>query len=418
MVQAAFVDRIGPVTAVDLLAMPEDSWGIIRDRITDHRNGKDGLVARCLACGGEVYIRTAPQNGVSLPLFQHYSGSDPNCPWHQGSNSTPDAVRAAQYHGQQESLFHRKMCELIGELVALDIRYERHVIAEYLAPTENEHGRYPDIYVEWNGCEPFAIEFQMSSTFQTEISARCKHYERESIPLLWILFGIDTTNSVSQSFRDVIRRHRGNAFVLDQAAIEASRADRTLILSCYLKNGDGFEDPKLVRFDKLTVPRSKLPYHEDRIVAPQLKKIEQLRLPWFKALATWDQFSPLEGFERPQSLLIAAAFSIVAAANGKVKNYASAHQNIRGMLNTFLHSGTFSPYTDLLMRLIHNTRSRDLLESSVGNHIRRHRAELQVGEQSPEWKLLQRLLPEALDPVLREELTYLDALPDWADGGP
>ncbi len=306
------------------------------------------------------------------------------------------------------------MCELVAELASLDHRYIRHTVSEYLAPTENQHGRFPDVYVEWDGFGPFAVEFQMSGTFQTEISARCKHYEREGVPLLWILFGIDTARALPQSFRDVIRRHRGNAFVLDAAAVAASRDQKTLVLSCYATNGDALEGPKLARFDELTIPRSKLPYWEDRLVTPRLKDIEGRRRPWFRELADWDHFKPLDSLDRTQSLLVAAAFSIVATANGKEINYASKHPNIRAMLNTHLHSGTFAPYAALLTRLIENTAINNLLKTTVGAHLQRHRDDVQAGPQSPEWLLLRHLLPEALDPVLREELHYLDALPDWA----
>ncbi|UVC15324.1 competence protein CoiA family protein [Mesorhizobium onobrychidis] len=92
------------------------------------------------------------------------------------------------------------MCQQIAELVVLDERHIRHAIAEYLPPTENAHGRYPDIYVEWEGYGAFAIEFQLSGTFQTEISARCKHYKYERIPLLWILFGMNTSADLNRVF--------------------------------------------------------------------------------------------------------------------------------------------------------------------------------------------------------------------------
>ena len=417
IVEAAIIERIGPVTAHDLLAMSDDSWGFLRDQITDRRNGKDGLVAKCMACECEVYIRAPKSRGVPRPAFWHYSGSDQTCPWYQGRNLDPNDARAAQYQGQQESLFHRQMCEQIGELVALDGRHIKHTVAEYLPPTKNEHGRYPDIYVEWEGYGPFAVEFQMSGTFQTEISARCKHYEREDIPLLWILFGIETASDLPQSFVDVIRRHRGNAFVLDPTAVAASREQRTLMLSCYLRNSSGgLDQPVIVRFDELTVPRSKLPYHQDRIVKPQLDEIDELRRPWFSALKRWkDRYKPLRDLDRPQSLLVAAAFSIVAtAASAKVVNYASEQNNISAMLNTYLHNGEFARYTNLLTRLIETTAIGDSIKATVWEHIRRHRDDDQADQESTEWRLIRKLLPEALDPVLREELLYLDALPSWA----
>ncbi len=236
-VEAAIIEGIGPISIQDLLAMPENRWGMIRDRITDRHNGKDGLSARCMWCNNPVYVKTSKIGDNYHPLFAHYSGSDPECPWYHGPNIKPDDARAAQYKGQQESEFHRLMCEQIAEIVALDKRHARSKIDKYLPPNNNSYGRFPDIYVEWDVFGPFAIEFQMSSTFQTEISARCKHYEYEDIPLLWILFGIDTIGTIQQSFRDVIRRHRGNAFVLDDAAITASREQQTLVLSCFLDNG-------------------------------------------------------------------------------------------------------------------------------------------------------------------------------------
>ena len=396
--------------------MPDDDWGFLRDQITDRRNGNGGLIAKCMVCECHVYIRCSKLRGVARPLYQHYSGSDPNCPWYQGRNSKPDDARSAQYQGQQESIFHRLMCDQIGELVALDSRYVSHSVAKYLPPTESDHGRFPDIYVKWENYGSFAIEFQMSGTFQTEISARCTHYEREGIPLLWILFGIEVAVDLPQSLVDVIRRHRGNAFVLDRAAVAASREQETLLLTCYLQNENGgFDPPRLVRFDELKVLKTNLPFLEDRITKPKLDQIKQIRRPWFGALRKWkDRYIPLDGLDRPQSLLVAAAFSIVATANGKVVNYASEHRTISAMLNTYLHSGDFSDYVSLLTALIRNTAICNSLKPSVWEHMRRHGSQYQAGSISSEWSLLRTLLPEALDPMLREELIYFEALPAWA----
>jgi hypothetical protein len=411
IVEAAVIEKIGPLTARELISMPKDRWGHLRDWITDARLGKDGLNARCMACDSPVFITTR----FGLSLFNHYAGGDPNCPWRHGRNMKPDHVRARQYKGQQESKFHRIMCEQIGELVALDQRYITHKISEYLPPSENRYGRFPDIYVEWENYGPFAVEFQMSGTFQTEISARCKHYEWEGIPLLWVLFGINPSEWLQQSVRDVIRRHRGNAFVLDHTAIAASRNAKTLVLKCYLQNGEGFDPPKLVRFDELARPRSQLPFYEDRIVKPIQEDIKNYRLPWFRAIRNWDHCQGIKHLNRTQSLLVAAAFSVVSAANGRENNYASNHPNIRAMLNTYFSTGIFSPFADLITQLIARTSAFELLDGSVGVHLRRYRADRQAGPDSIEWQLLRKLFPEALDPVVREELDYLDALPSWAN---
>ncbi len=56
------------------------------------------------------------------------------------------------------------------------------------------------------------------------------------------------------------------------------------------------------------------------------------------------------------------------------------------------------------------------LTPKVGEHLRKYRDEDQASEVDPEWALLRSLIPEVFDPLLREELTYLDALPNWAPG--
>lgn len=417
IIEAAMVESIGPITARELIAMPEDRWGWLRDRITDRRNGKDGVIARCMACESQVFVKTRAIEGTKHPLFQHYNGADRNCPWRHDQNERPDDIRAEQYQGQQESQFHRLMCEEVGKLVSFDVRYVRHTIAEYLPPTQNEHGRFPDVYVEWKEFGPFAVEFQMSNTFQTEISARCKHYEYEAIPLLWVLFGIDAKERLPQNFIDVIRRHRNNAFVVDMAAIEASRAQKTFVLTCYMRNGDGFDPPKLVRFDQLQIPRSKLPFLEDRLVDPLLAEIDERRKPWFDRLKNWnpkEHVGLAANMDRAQSLLVAAAFSIVANANGKERNYASMHPNISAMLNTYLSTEVFAPYATLLRQLIKNTACDYLLDKSVGEHLRRYGSGPQMDQTSPEWKRLSALIPEALEPDVRAMLSDLDALPNWA----
>jgi hypothetical protein len=68
-VQAALIEKIGAVTAAELLEMADDSWGMLRDRISDRRNGGDGLTARCMACDSPVYIQSAPARGVTVRSF-------------------------------------------------------------------------------------------------------------------------------------------------------------------------------------------------------------------------------------------------------------------------------------------------------------------------------------------------------------
>ena len=337
------------------------------------RNGKNGLLARCMKCQSDVFIRTASDR----LLFAHFEGANPNCPWFTGKNMHPNDARAAQYQGKQESEAHRSMCELIAELSSLDERFLNAKVDEYLAPKTNENGRYPDVLVEWRGFGQFAVEYQMSHTFQTEVSQRCIHYEREGIPLPWVLSSFDP-EKIPQAVSDVVHRHRGNVFVLDQAAVAASREQMTLVLTCYLSNGYGYDAPILTRFDELVFPESHRPFLKGRLVEPLLEEIAARRRPYFHALRNWGDHEAdlplpdLEKFENRRQVdrLVAAAFSIVAEAAGKPENFASRHLNITGILNNYLHSRTLPSYAQILTTLIENTAQRNLLKGTVGTHLR------------------------------------------------
>ncbi|ACL02882.1 hypothetical protein Dalk_1179 [Desulfatibacillum aliphaticivorans] len=426
---AMFDGEIGPVSAQELIAMPESQWGLFRDRITDRHNGGEGVEARCLMCGTPVFIQSKVNNQERLPYFAHYRGGDVNCPWYNGKTKDPEQLRAVQYHGQQESFFHRAMCEKLAEVVQLDERYRKHRIDKYLPPKQNDNGRFPDIYVEWEGIGPFVIEFQLSHTFQTEISKRCIHYEREGIPLIWILSGIAPGSNIPQNFRDVIRRHRGNAFVFDHKASMASFANKTLMLSCLQMDELGeLQPPVIVRFDKLFFPWNKLPYFKDRVIAPRLRLIRNTRKVWFDAFKHWDKKNYSDNMIQnalstlPHEIpctavtMIAAVFSIVAEANGKPENFASGHENVKGMLNGYLmnNNGRLAPYVNLLTSLIRNTKTSGLLSGSVKSHFDRITRE-QATEESAEWKALKVLIPEVLDPLFRQELIYYGELPNWAN---
>ena len=96
-----------------------------------------------------------------------------------------------------------------------------------------EHGRYPDVYAEMEGLGKFAFEVQLSKPFIFEIAARHLHYEAEGISLIWVFH--ELADELPQGFRDVITAQRGNAFVFDQSAFEASVAADRLTLSAYWK---------------------------------------------------------------------------------------------------------------------------------------------------------------------------------------
>lgn len=385
--------------------------------------------------------------GINRPLFAHFAGGDDTCPWFTGKTITPDAAKASQYQGQQESETHRLLCDLIAELASADPRAVEVKVDSYLAPTANDHGRYPDILVHWDGMAPMAIELQLSRTFQTEISERSGHYAREGMPLIWVVEGVDLDGEIPQAFRDVLSRHRLNAFVLDEAAVAASREQKTLVLSCRLATPDGrFEPARLARLDALTFPSGGSPYLEDRLSPILLADVTRLRAPWRTALRAhvaknpggyMDVRLPLwraafealygampwlrdwtkdPGMENQFAELVATLISLVTHANGQFRNYVTREHNIQALLNSRLQSNGIGPYVPILELAIERSAAYALMDGSVGVHIRRAYDRWDGNlclDYEPEWAAVAKLLPELFDGRLRAELAAVGGTPPW-----
>lgn len=442
-----FDGDLGLMTIDDLMQMPSDRWGMLRDRVTDRTRGKsDELIARCLMCGSRVYIQARAIRNARFPLFAHFSGGDPSCPWYQGRTNRPDDLRALQYRGQQESEAHRRLSELIDRLARQDKRYVRGTVGTYLPPKEGQHGRFPDVYVEWAGFAPFVFELQLSYTSVTEVSDRYLHYRREGANLIWVLVGIDgMLHDLPQNFRDVIRRHRGNAFVLDQNAVRTSNERRTLVLTCLLQREDGtFDAPRQIGIEELTFPEVGLAFFEDRIVGPLLARCAQGREPWYAALRSigpdWDfrKFRLPEVIRAVDSVadlqprllsdqwealaflkLMAAILTTVNAAADSPENLLSRQPNIKATLNSALNnkSDRLMDCAPVFEFLIERSPLSGLLRDTVGRHIDRARTQLGgsvIGPHSWQWEACRRLVPEVFDSGVREQLAYYRSLPGWA----
>jgi hypothetical protein len=454
---AMFEGTIGPITADELLAMDEDTWGHLRDIINDRRAADPQRpLAICLRCARALFIRAMKIAEKRLPLFVHFAHPELDCEWHVGKTISPDDARAAQYHGQQESELHRALCEKLAELLRADPRHRRSTVGDYHRPTESDHGRYPDVYAELEGVPPFTLELQLSRTFAPEIAARGRYYGREDVALIWVLYGIAPGDEdVPQSFRDVIRRHRGNAFIFDQGAMRASVEANTLVLRCFLKNRDGsFSRPRLVRLDGLTFPANGLPYFEDRRSPVLVGPAKEGRKRWLDAIAQIDLKQGRVGYKVPEfdpayaSLIrqvcglrewiqaiwanerqpkhhffavMTVLFSIARTAHdGRDRNLATLHSGkgaMVAMLNTRLHADEYAPYATLIEAMLMGTSADRLLSTpSLPQHIRQAKdAAAQVLPGHPVWEAAVYLFPEVLRPIVREELESLGELPDWAN---
>lgn len=438
-IESAYIKgHVGLITAEHLLAVADTYWLEWRQKLTDGwRGDPEGYVGHCGYCSGRVYIYLP--NG--RPAFSHFEGQGNGCPWHHKRNLTEDEQRKLQYHGNQASQLHEQLCADLHRFVSADPRCIDSKCNQRLNAAEGDKYKIPDVSASIEGFGKVAMELQLSKTFQTEISDRQLFYNGERTGLLWVFYGeLFEWSNLAVTFKDVIHRQRGNAFVLDLEARKASEEQRTLVLKCYLRNDAGFEAGRLVRLDELTIPAKGCMYLEDRITPQVLRDCEQERLKWEEMLK--DRNSPYapfthaelkeldlrdaESWKVEQGIkFVATVLSIVAAAKGQPKQYACQVPNIKAMLNTYLDPNkgyALACHARLLESLLAGTACKGLLKDTVGKLIERAKASYGkppnhhqgLSVDSTEGKLLKRLVPEVFDGEKRALLLSLGTLPTWA----
>lgn len=444
----------GAVTIEALMAMDRPDWEHLRDRINLRRaDVPDQPLARCRQCEHGVFIRAQAVDDDHVPMFAHFPGGPEDCPWYDGGTMTPDDARAAQYQGHQESALHRRTCQTVEVMAKQDSRCAHSAIDTYLRPAIHKRGRYPDVFLDMTGLGRFAVEVQLSKPFAPEISARHLHYDREGVNLIWVF--LELAKPLPQGFRDVISMQRGNAFLFDAPAEAESLARGTLVLSCYLEDGKGgWLVPRLVTLDDLDLTTGRSAFLEDRRSERLIALCKDGRSRWWQALQQARREKPdnpfrHDAYEPPWASVrahvpalsswkdehwarhgergrdhLASLFAILcsvahSAERGEEVLYISRYSGegrLLAMLNSKLSSATFFPYADLIETFIGNTVRRDLAERESFRKLATaaRAGSSQIDREHPIWRVMERLFPEALDPLIRAELADLGRLPGWA----
>lgn len=413
------------------MAMRPEVWGDLRTRITAKRqhDDADGYDARCMMCDQPVFIRAIPSRSGTMPGYAHFGGMDRWCAWASESPMPPDQVRALQYQGRQVSPTHDRLCATLSELASLDERCLEVRVEKYLPPTTTAHGRFPDVYVDW-GEKQFVLELQLSRTFQTEIVNRSYHYDSEKIPLIWVLYGIDIENgTLPQSFIDVIREHRQNAFVIDAESCEASRREKTLILKCFESEGEGFSAGRLIKIDELTFPSKGLPYFSDKITPATRQACQDRRNQILKRMMEQPVTRLLEDellrlfwmiphsmrSDRTERLLklLAVVFGTISHAAKKPLGFYGKQANLSWTINQFYNDESNWPAAQLVERALVATNQKNSLTTKCKERHERALRSISLAEDSPEEQALKHLVAEIYDPLTYNFLKHYDALPFW-----
>lgn len=417
------------------------------------REDRTRPIARCRLCEGGVFIRVQADRDGHVPMYAHYPDGSRDCPWYEGNNLREDDARAAQYQGHQESALHRRLCSTIEQLVKADPRCSHTAVNTYLRSEIHKRGRWPDVYAELSELGRFALEVQLSKPFAPEIAARHVHYDAEGIALVWIFYTLE--EPMPQGFHDVVAMQRGNAFIFDDEAETASIERGTLVLKCFMENGQGgWREPRLIELDDLQTGAGRSAFVEDcrsEALKQRCKKdqslwwdamkkaqkerpnspeySEQFEDVWSDAKARvtglweWEQDFWIERSNRARAhtaVLYAILCSIAhsAAAGHPVLQITkfSGESAVLSMLNSKLSGSDLKHCAGLIEAFLGSTALADLLEKASLCRIisEAKQAEVQVGHDHPLWRVMARLFPEVLDGLVRAELADLGQLPAWA----
>jgi len=210
----------------------------------------------CALCGVPVYLCSAPDRQHFY--FKHFQ-EDGSCPAVTRARLSEDQINALRYQGQRESKRHIRIKNLVAESLRHDPQFSEPVIEGTWRGRDGVEFRRPDVRATFQDQVKVAFEVQLSTTFGRVMAEREVFYKSEGGLLLWV-FGQFDLDHARLMMEVIFVNNNRNAFVVNEATWEASRAQGALVLECHWAQPSRFENRivwtrqrKLVRFDELTV---------------------------------------------------------------------------------------------------------------------------------------------------------------------
>lgn len=258
-----------------------------------------------------------------------------------------------------------------------------------------------------------------------------------------------------QGFHDVVAMQRGNAFVFDDEAETVSIERETLVLKCFMENGQGgWREPRLVMLDDLHTGSGRSVFVEDCRSKALRQRCKEKRSRWWDAtklarkdrpnspeyshhfedvwydmkagipgLGEWERDFWIERSHRARAHAVVLYAILCSVAHSAAADRPILHitkfcgeSAILSMLNSKLSGSEFKHCASLIEAFVGATSLSGLLEkASLHRFIAQAKqTEVQIDQDHPLWRVMARLFPEVLDGLVRAELADLGQLPDWA----
>lgn len=246
-----------PVDAKDLLRDDEVGALRLKHRLNVSRaSGKEKIL--CAICGVPVYMAAMPD--AQTFVFKHFH-EDGSCPHVTREGMTAAQINAYKYDGQRESARHIRIKGLVADSIRCDPHFSAPIVEGTWRGRDKDHRR-PDVRARFSGDLDVAFEVQLSTTFGSVMAEREVFYRKEGGLLLWV-FGEFDPEHARLMMRVVFAVNNRNAFVVNEATLEASRVAGALMLECHWyqpRLGEGeivwVSKSKMVRFDELTLDQA------------------------------------------------------------------------------------------------------------------------------------------------------------------
>lgn len=227
------------VSARDVLTIPVDEAIQLRMQLAEIAKGHGAPRYECPSCGQLLVLHSDSRKSLH---FSHMAYSEP-CPIKSTNEFSTTERELIRYQSTKESDRHKFLKNQLADCLRLDPDVS-HVQVERIARSAKEKAnwRRPDITAHFKG-HKIAFEIQLSVISIDLIVARKLFYAEQGIYLIWILerFGADYQNRLMM-LNDLFYNNNLNAFIFNEACIEASVLSGKLQMECFYVSYENSED--------------------------------------------------------------------------------------------------------------------------------------------------------------------------------
>ncbi len=188
----------------------------------------------CPSCKTGVELKKTEQGDFFFKHNQREEGI--KCALIDKMSYTEKRIQA--YNASREAEEHEKLTSFINDYLKIDpnVIGDPEVEKIVQGKVASTAWKRPDVKCNYKDQE-MVFEVQISNTWLSDIIARDSFYKKEKVAIIWVFNQFDPLQAnLNLTQADIIYNNpEANAFVLDEAAMKASKAANRLMLTCHYR---------------------------------------------------------------------------------------------------------------------------------------------------------------------------------------